>query len=257
MRPLTVFIADDERPAREFLKRMLERADDVEVVGEAADGEAAVEGIRSLQPDLALLDLQMPGVTGLEAVRALAPEETPLIAFVTAYDQFAVDAFELNAVDYLLKPVEAGRLSETIDRARARRGDPEWRDREAGRIAAAYSEIETRGEPLERIPVRDRDEILLIPVSDVAAIAADGELLIISTEGGGRYTINYRLKDIETRLDPRRWVRASRSALINLDHLAGAAPMPGGTYLLRMKNGMEIPASRTRSKELRAFVLNL
>ena len=89
---------------------MIERADDVEVVGEAADGEAAVEGIRSLQPDLALLDLQMPGVTGLEAVRALTPEETPLIAFVTAYDQFAVDAFELNAVDYLLKPVESDRL---------------------------------------------------------------------------------------------------------------------------------------------------
>ena len=256
MRPLKVFIADDERPAREFLKRMLERTDDVEVVGEAADGESAVEGIRTLQPDLALLDLQMPGATGLEAVRALTPEETPLIAFVTAYDQFAVDAFELNAVDYLLKPVEAGRLSETIERARGRMGKPEWREREAGRIAAASSEIESRGEPLERIPVRDRDEILLIPVAEVAAIVADGELLMIYTEGG-RHTINYRLKDIETRLDPKRWVRASRSALINLDHLAGAAPMPGGTYLLRMKNGVEIPASRTRSKELRTAVLNL
>src|SRR5690606_31639785 len=104
---------------------------------------------------------------------------------------------------------------------------------------------------------RDREDILLIPVAEIATIIADGELLSLSTEDNRKYTINYRLKDIEARLDPSKFVRVSRSAIINLDHLGSAAPVPGGTYILRMQNGQEIPASRARSKDLRLEILNL
>jgi two-component system, LytTR family, response regulator len=259
MKEISILIADDERPAREFLKRLLNRVPGVSVIGEAADGEEALRMIGDLKPNLALLDLEMPLATGLEVARSLTGEEAPLIAFVTAYDQFAVDAFNLNAVDYLLKPVDQERLVETIERARTRLGRPGWLGEQTERVAAATEAYETnRSETrLERLPVRHRDEILLIPVGEIATIIADGELLNIFTGDNRRFTINYRLKDIEPRLDPAIFIRVSRSAIVNLDHLASAAPVPGGTYVLRMQNGQEVQASRARSKDLRLEILNL
>ncbi|HSI88687.1 MAG TPA: LytTR family DNA-binding domain-containing protein [Pyrinomonadaceae bacterium] len=259
MKEVTIMIADDERPAREFLKRLLGRIEGVSVVGEATDGEEALRMIRDLMPNLALLDLEMPMATGLEVARSLKSDEAPLIAFVTAYDQYAVDAFELNAVDYLLKPVDAERLMETIERARTRLGSLEWRAEQGERVAAASASYAANRAAvrLERVPIRHREEILLIPVAEIATVIADGELLNLSTADNRRYTINFRLKDIEARLDPAKFIRVSRSALINLDHLASATPVPGGTFALRMNNGQEVQASRARSKDLRLEILNL
>jgi DNA-binding LytR/AlgR family response regulator len=253
MTKLRIIIADDERPAREFLKAVLAGFADVEVVGEAADGSGALEAIRSLKPDLALLDLQMPELSGIEVVRSLGRDELPLIAFVTAYDEHAVKAFELNAVDYLLKPIEKDRLRETLDRAITRLGRPDWRESESEKIESTVQtyNADQPTEPLERIPVRHRDDIILVPVGDVASVTADGELLNIVTRTNQRYVINYRLKDLESRLDEKQFVRLSRSAIVNLDMVDRISPMPGGTFLISMKNGQEIASSRQQSRSLR------
>jgi two-component system, LytTR family, response regulator len=259
MEKLRVLIADDERPARAFLKAMLRSIGSVELVGEAEDGAEAVEMIRELRPDLALLDLQMPEVSGLDAVRQLDGDHLPLVAFVTAYDQHAVQAFELNAVDYLLKPVEMERLQATVERAMDRLDRADWRETEHEKLSEAvrsYDALE-RSELIERIPVKKRDEILLIPVGEVASVIADGELLRITTVENQRYDINFRLKDLEPRLDPSRFVRLSRGALVNLDAVSHISPMPGGTYIVSLKNGQEVASSRTHSKILRARLLKL
>lgn len=259
MEKLRIIIADDERPAREFLKAVLGEFEDAEIVGEAENGADAVEIIKNLKPDLALLDLRMPEISGLEAVRLLRKSQMPLVAFVTAYDEYAVEAFEVNAVDYLLKPVEKSRLRETLNRAHERLEQEDWRDVETQNIKKAaeiYHET-TKQEFLERIPVKKREEIFLVPVSEIASIVADGELLHITTDKNQKYVINYRLKDLETRLAPERFVRLSRGALANLEMISRVSPMPGGTYLVTLKNGQEIASSRLQSRVLRERIFKL
>src|SRR5215471_3684515 len=176
---MRVAIADDERPARSFLAAILRCFDDVDIVGEAANGMDAVAVIESTRPDLALLDLQMPEVDGLGVVRLLKKNAVPLVAFVTAYDKYAVRAFEVNAVDYVLKPVEATRLRQTIDRARQRLEREDYKAEATERVQAAVSAYDAaEGRPLlERIPVRRHDEIVLVPASQIVSIVAEGELL--------------------------------------------------------------------------------
>jgi two-component system LytT family response regulator len=259
MEKLRIIIADDERPAREFLKAVLREFEDVDLVGEAENGAEAVEVIKQTKPDLALLDLQMPEISGLEAVRLLRKSQMPLVAFVTAYDEYAVQAFEVNAVDYLLKPVEKSRLRETLNRAHFRLEQEDWQAKETESVkntAQVYEEF-SRKEFLERIPVRKREEIFLIPVTEVASIVADGELLHITTDKNQKYVINYRLKDLEMRLAPDLFIRLSRGAIANLAQIARVSPMPGGTYLIALKNGQEIASSRQQSRVLREKILKL
>lgn len=259
MQKLRILIADDERPAREFLKRMLSEFDDVEVIGEAENGGEALEMIKAIKPDLALLDLQMPELSGIEVVRQLRKTQMPLTAFVTAFDEYAVQAFELNAVDYLLKPVERGRLRLTIERAKDRVENDDWQGIESDRVknAAATYDASSKNEPLERIPVRKKDDIFLVPVNEIASIIADGELLRITTGDNQKHVINFRLKDLELRLDANRFVRLSRGAIVHLNTISKVSPMPGGTFLVRLSNGQEIESSRLQSKILRSKLLRL
>lgn len=259
MNKLRVMIADDERPARMFLKAILQDFEDVEIVGEAENGAEAIEIIKETKPDLALLDLQMPEATGIDVVRLLRKTQMPLVAFVTAYDEFAVQAFEVNAVDYLLKPIEKARLRETIQRAHERLEQTDFRQAEVKKlkaVAITYDEI-SQPQFIERIPVKQREEIVLVPVKEVVSIVADGELLHISTINNKRFTINYRLKDLEARLEPSKFVRLSRGALANLELISRISPMPGGTYLVALKNGQQIPSSRLQSKILREKFLKM
>lgn len=259
MSQIRIVIADDERPARNFLKAILSQFDDASLVGEAENGAEAIEIIRQQKPDLALLDLQMPEITGLEVVKQLHKSEMPLVAFVTAYDEFAIRAFEVGAVDYLLKPVEKNRLRETLDRVVSRLEYQEVLESEKKNIKKTveiYEETVKQGF-LERIPVKKNDEIFLIPASEIASIIADGELLHITNEDNQRFIINFRLKDIETRLDPEKFIRLSRGALANVDMIEKVAPNPLGTYLITLKNGQEIPASRHQSRNLREKILKL
>src|SRR5437762_4027356 len=171
---LRVVVADDERPARSFLVALLRSFKDVLVVGAADSGKAAVAMIERERPDLALLDLQMPELDGIGVVRMLKKQELPLIAFVTAYDEYAVRAFEVNAVDYLLKPVEKTRLREAINRAQERVEHAEIVSEQSGRVDAAIAAYESaaRMPRLERVPVRKRDEIVIVPVTQIASIVA-------------------------------------------------------------------------------------
>jgi Response regulator of the LytR/AlgR family len=259
MNKLRIIIADDERPARMFLKNILAEFDDAEIVGEAENGEEAVQLIKEKKPDLALLDLQMPEISGLDVVRLLRKNQMPLVAFVTAYDEYAVKAFEINAVDYLLKPVEKTRLRETIQRAHERLEQADFREAETQKLRAAVEDYDnqTSPEPLERIPVKKGDEIFLVPVGEISSVVADGELLHITTVQNRRYTINYRLKDLEMRLDQDKFIRLSRSALANLEMIARISPMPGGTYLVTLKNNQQLPVSRQQSRILREKFLKM
>jgi two-component system LytT family response regulator len=256
---LRVVVADDERPARRFLVNLLKTCRDVELVGEAVTGEEAVAAIESSRPDLALLDLQMPELGGLDVVRRLAPDALPLVAFVTAFEDFAIEAFELNAIDYLLKPVEADRLQATLDRARARLRRPEPAERRAAAFAnaAASYALASRRTYLERIPVRRRTEVIILPVKQIASIVSEGELLHITTLTKDRYTITYRLHLLEVRLDPRRFVRLARGTLANIDAITKISPMPGGTYVATLSNGQELQVSRIQSRVLRETLLKL
>jgi two-component system, LytTR family, response regulator len=260
---LRVVVADDERPARSFLLALLLGYPDVEVVGEAADGAEAVALIERVQPDLALLDLQMPEVDGLGVVRLLRKDRMPLVAFVTAYDAYAVEAFEVNAVDYLLKPVDGARLRQTINRAQERlehaEARPAVRTEEARRVAAAADAVTAAQglPPLRQIPVRRRDDIILVSVDQVVSVVADGELLRLTTAAGERHTITYRLKDLEPRLPAGEFVRLSRGGLARVSAIRKVSPMPGGTYVVTLTNGQQLAVSRLRARVVRDQLLRL
>ena len=254
---LRVVLADDERPARRFLINLLKTFPEVEVVGEAASGTEAIDLIESLKPDLVLLDLNMPEAGGLDVARLVKAGATPSIAFVTAYDEFAVQAFELNAIDYLLKPVERERLATTIDRARTR-AEATASERASGLTAASAAlDSAARRSYLERIPVRRRDETVILPVRQIASVVAGGELLHLTTVANERFTISHRLHALESRLDPRRFVRLSRGTLAALDQIRKVSPMPGGTYQVQMANGQTLAVSRIQARVLRDTLLRI
>lgn len=255
---LRVVIADDERPARSFLAATLRSFEDVEIIGEAETGAEAVEIIERLRPDLALLDLQMPEVDGLGVVRLIRKNRLPLVAFVTAYDEYAVRAFELNAVDYLLKPVDRARLRQALNRASERLERRETRDAARGvRNAVKEYERAMASNYLERIPIRRRDEIIILTVDEIASIVADGELLHITSIRNERHTITYRLKDLEARLDPDRFIRLGRGTLANLKMISRINSMPGGTYIVTLSNNQQLQVSRMQSRILRDKLLRL
>jgi two-component system LytT family response regulator len=258
--PRRIVVADDERPARRFLVDLLSTIDGVTLVGEATGGEEALGLIESKRPDLALLDLQMPEVGGLDVVRQVSREALPLVAFVTAFDDYAIEAFELNAIDYLLKPVEQARLAATIARACERLARHEPAEDRATTLAAAAAAYTSAGRRpwLERIPVRGRDDVFaIVPVRQLASIVAERELLHLTTLSGERYTITHRLHALESRLDPRRFVRLGRSALANIDAIVRISPMPGGTSMATLSNGQELAISRIQGRVLRETMLKL
>lgn len=256
---LRILIADDERPARSFLAALLRGYEDVELIGEATTGAEAVEMIEELRPELALLDLQMPELDGLGVVRVLNKHRMPLIAFVTAYDEFAVQAFEMNAVDYLLKPVEGARLRQTLNRALERLERVELKAAADVSVQAAAAEYGLATQParLERIPVRQKDEILIVPVKDLTSVVAEGEMLRLATMTGEQYTITYRLKDLEARLDPERFVRLGRGTLVNVEVIRRVYTLPGGTFLVTLSTGEQHNVSRIQSRILREQLLRL
>jgi two-component system, LytTR family, response regulator len=256
---LRVVVADDERPARAFLVSLIRSFDDATVVGEAASGQDAVAVIERERPDLALLDLQMPELDGIGVVRMLKKRRMPLVAFVTAYDEYAVRAFELNAVDYLLKPVEKRRLRETLNRAQERMEHSEVIEEQTARVGSAIEAYESvvRTPYLERIPVRRRDEIVIVQVPQIASIVAEGELLHLVTVKNEKFTITYRLKDLEQRLDPGRFIRLGRGTIANIDLIAKVGMMPGGTHVAILSNGQKLQVSRLQSRVLRERFLRL
>lgn len=241
----TALIVEDEPLARKTLRDLLADTDWLELVGEAADGLAAVELINARQPDLVFLDINLPELSGLDVLKRLTHE--PAIIFTTAHDRHAITAFELAAVDYLLKPFGRARLQQALTRAKeALRRE----ERQPALTAARAALGAPGGAPLERILIRDGGRIVPVVVREIERIEADGDYAAVRTRGR-KLLVNLPLGDFEARLDPTRFVRVHRSHLVNLDFVEAIEPFDNSQLLVRMKDGTKITASRSASKRLR------
>jgi two-component system LytT family response regulator len=238
---MRVLVIDDERRARERLSRLLAAFPDVEVAGEAEDGISALEAIGSLRPDAVFLDVQMPGLDGFEVLAELGEDQRPLIIFVTAYDQYALQAFEVNAVDYLMKPVEEDRLARAIGRLRERAS----RDGIVRLIAALQ-----KPQPLQRIVARKLQKLHVLPVNTVEAFVSDGDLVFALTLDG-RFLVDKTLRELEGALDQEQFARVHKGAIINLQRLVVLEPILKGGATARLQSGHIIEISRRYSQPLR------
>lgn len=236
---MRVLIVDDEAPARARLRQMLAGQPDIEVAGEAETGVQAMELAAELKPDLLLLDIQMPGSSGLDVAACLSPR--PHIVFCTAYDQYAVDAFELNAVDYLLKPITRARLGQAIERVRSLAHEPD------GSRVDSTVRAPRRGPA--RFLVRSASHYMVVGESRVLYFSSDGGLTRLIADSG-QYWMDPTLNELEQRLDPARFFRVSRAALINLNAVAEVFPLPGGSGEVLLKNGQRLEVSRRRFRDL-------
>ncbi len=230
---------DDEEPARERLRKLLGTHTDVEIVGEAEDGEQAIGQISSLKPDLVFLDIQMPRATGLEVAASLGKPE-PHIIFCTAYDEYAVQAFDLDATDYLLKPVKRPRLAKALDRVREQIRD---RPEDAVRIPTHA------GRANRRLLARRGEKYVVVQQSRVECLLSEEGSTKLCSDGGD-YAMDPTLADLDARLDPDRFYRVSRSAIVNLDHVQEVAPLMGGFGEVLLRSGRRCDVSRRRMKEL-------
>jgi two-component system, LytTR family, response regulator len=228
-----VLIADDEPIARQVLREHLESIPSLELAGEASTGAEALQRILELQPDVVLLDQQMPELDGLAVVRSLRPDRMPLIIFVTAYERHALEAFEVGAVDYLLKPVRRERLEQAIQKARRQ----------------MRSDDHAKSTPRKIVGRRGTDMYLLDP-SEIVAFQAEGELVHIIT-AGQRYLADHSLKALEKKLDSTRFRRVHRGTLINTDHIRKISPLSSRRWLLKMSNGFEAAVSKRLASSIR------
>jgi two-component system LytT family response regulator len=255
--PIRALIVDDEPLARERLHELLDDTPSVTVVGDAEDGPEAVDAIREQAPDLVFLDVQMPGMSGIGVIEEIGPEAMPTTVFVTAYDQYAIKAFDLAAVDYLLKPFDDERFEQALHRARdqiASQNDEAISERLLRllreRDPSLLEEERTRDEPyLERIAVQGRGKARIVPVDDLTHITADGSYAELHT-GDDTYVIRERMKTLTARLDPEAFARVHRSAIVRLEKIELLLRGGGGDYAVRLQDGTRIPVSRSRVDEL-------
>jgi two-component system, LytTR family, response regulator len=237
---MRVLIAEDEAPARARLRQMLAAEQDVEIAGEAETGNATMKLAIELKPDLILLDIQMPGCSGIDVAASL-PKPRPHLIFCTAYDQHAVDAFELHAVDYLLKPISRARLAEALARVRtlsARMGE-----------SALDQAIRSQPAPLVRFLVRQTSRYMVVPESRVLYFCSEQGMTRLVAESG-QYWMEPSLNELDRRLNPAHFFRVSRAAVINLNAVAEILPLPGGAGEVLLKNGQRLEVSRRRFRDL-------
>jgi two-component system LytT family response regulator len=237
---MRVLIVDDEAPARARLRQMLASHADVEVAGEADGGAQAMELAAELKPDAIMLDIQMPGCSGIDVAGSLK-QPRPHIIFCTAFDQHAVDAFELHAVDYLLKPISRTRLAQALDRVRSLAAGV--------REAALDRTIRSRRNGPARFLVKNGSHYTVVSEARVFYFASEGGLTRLVGDGV-QHWMDPTLNELEQRLDPARFFRISRSALINLNAVAGVSPLTGGSGEVLLKSGERLEVSRRRFRDL-------
>ena len=238
MAELRVLVVDDEPLVREGLRMLLEREVDMRVLGEARNGEEAVERIRALRPDLVLLDVQMPGMDGLAVVAALEPEERPAIVFVTAHGEYAIQAFDMHAVDYLLKPFDAQRFATALRRARGRMSEGK-----ADRLEALLATLQPARVYPERLLLKHEGTVVVVPAHEIDWVEAADNYVNVHARTG-RYMVREPLKQIETKLDPARFAKAHRSAIVNLSRVKSLEPLTAGEYTITLTTGTRLTLSR-------------
>ena len=241
---LTAVVIDDEPIARHAVVRLLREDPDIEVAGECGDGVSAVAAIRDLSPDLVFLDIQMPAITGLDVVATIGASRMPATVFVTAYEQFAVRAFEANAVDYLVKPFSRDRFTDTLRRAKQRLATARGADADAtARIMQALASLQQRDAYLERVPVREDERVVLVDVDDIVWIKASGNTVRLHLADRA-HELRETMATLAARLDPRRFARVHRSAIINIRRVKDIHPWFNGYHVVTMDTGQQLRMSR-------------
>lgn len=248
MLKLRTIIVDDEPVALRRLTRLLARADDVEIVASCKDGPTAVDAVRTHRPDLLFLDVQMPGMNGFEVLQALQGTRMPVVIFVTAFDDFALRAFDAQALDYVLKPFGEARVEQALERARTCvRGDAarseQW-ERLAGFLGAASRPTSARC-----LFVKRDDRVVVLQPQEIDWVESDGDYVRIHTADAAHFT-RMKLTEIERRLTPEGFVRIHRSRIVNLSHVAEIRPLSRGASVVVMKSGVRLDASYACLKEL-------
>lgn len=260
MQMMRVLVVDDEQLARDELCFLLTEADGIEIVGQAGDGVEALRMAGALQPDVIFLDVQMPGLSGFEVARRAIEAEIPSqLVFVTAFDQYALDAFGVNAVDYVLKPVDAERLEQTLERVRRRLASEQ-----AAKLPLSPEDLERvisavqarQGGRRDQLAIRSGERFFLVQTDEVvhASLVDEGIVVVTNAVSG---TSNYRtLDELQARLDPAIFWRVHRSHLVNITKIKEIVPWFSRNYLLRMKDqkGTEIPVSRSQTRRLREYL---
>lgn len=228
--PARVLIVDDEEHARRYLRGLLEDESEIEVVGESSNGFQAIEQIRELSPDIVFADIQMPGLDGFAMVDQVEGTRSPLFIFVTGYGEYAVRAFEIEAVDYLCKPFDKGRLTISVERALRRLssfvlscGEHQW---------------------LSRLPIKDDERILFVSVDEITWIEAANKYVVIHTLTRSHIS-RQTIQGLEDQLNPREFVRTHRSTLVRKAAVRGMRPLFHGDYIIKLMNGAEVPLSRS------------
>lgn len=256
---IRVMVVDDEQLAREELCFLLGEAGSVEIVGQATDGVEALRMAGELRPDVVFLDVQMPGLTGFEVARRLIEADVPVqLVFVTAFDQYAIDAFTVNAVDYVLKPVDADRLEQTLERVRRRMASEQ-----AARMPLSAADLERVVEAVQarqgrrdQLAIRVAERFVLVQAEEVVhASLVDDAIIVVTNAVSG--TSNYRtLDELQARLDPSIFWRVHRSHLVNITRIKEIVPWFSRNYLLKMKDpkATEIPVSRSQTRRLREYL---
>ena len=248
-RILRALVVDDEPLARDNVRLALEKELDVEVIAECADGESAIEAIRELEPDVVFLDVQMPGTGGFDVVQEIGPEEMPAVVFVTAFDEHALRAFEVHALDYVLKPFDDERFSDAVEHARRtlrmRRDEESFRKGLSALMTDVHGGSDASGRPrfASRLMVRLRDRIHFVRTEEVDWFEAAGNYVRLHVADRS-HLIRSTMSAIEERLDPQQFVRIHRSTIVNVDRIKEIQPWAGGDYLAILKSGQQLRISR-------------
>jgi DNA-binding LytR/AlgR family response regulator len=252
---IRTLIVDDEAPARSELRYLLEKIPEIRVVGEATNATEALELIKVLNYDLVFIDIQMPGLSGLDVVATFKDlDRAPAVVFVTAYGEHAVKAFELDAVDYLVKPIDEDRLQRAVDKASSRIGKQAVSAAvkvEAKPVAAQEQSVID----IERIPVESRGKTLLLPMQDIVYISSRNDIVFVHT-ADSTYITRFTLKTLEERLETKQFLRVHRGYIVNLRHVLEIVPMYGRSYVLKVRGNQknEIPVSRRRGQKLKSML---
>lgn len=236
--------------ARRRLRRVLRQDPEIEVIGECSDGREAVAAVAEMKPDLLFLDVQMPEMDGFGAMAEIGVEDAPVVIFVTAFDQFALRAFEVHALDYLLKPVDPERLRKTVARAKEqirKRGGAAEPDE---RLLALLKDINTEPKFLRRLSLKTRGRTIIVAADDIEYIEAEGNYLSLRV-GNESHLIRSPMHQFEEKLDPGKFARIHRSAIINLDRVKEMHPLFNGDQLVIMKSGKELTLSRNYRAHLK------
>ena len=241
---LSALVVDDEPIARHAVVRLLREDPDIAVAGECGDGVSAVAAIRDLSPDLVFLDIQMPAITGLDVVATIGAPRMPATIFVTAYEQFAVRAFDANAVDYLVKPFSRERFAETLRRAKQRLAAARGTDADTTtRIMQILASLQRREDYLERIPIREDERVVLVEVDDIVWIKASGNTVRLHL-ADRVHELRETMTALAARLDPRHFARVHRSAIINVRRVREIHPWFNGYHVVTMDTGQQLRMSR-------------